>query len=52
VNSAQTAPAGLNEPLKGSFKTVPRSHGPEIDGFAARAATGEKPPKCGKHHDH
>jgi hypothetical protein len=48
--AAQTAPVGLKQPLKGSLKSVPRSHRSEIDRFAARTATGEKPEDS--HHDH
>jgi hypothetical protein len=52
VASAQTAPIGLKQPLKGSLEIVSRSHRSEIDRFATRAATGEKEREESMHHDH
>jgi hypothetical protein len=52
VASAEAAPAGLNQPLKGSFHSALRSHGSEIDGFAAWAAAREEPAEARTHHDH
>jgi hypothetical protein len=52
VASAQTAPARLHQPLKGFFQSRLRSHGPEIDRFAARAGTREEMPEDTMHHDH
>ena len=48
---AETTTAGLHKELKCSFKGVPRSHGSEIDRFAARAAIREEPPEDGMHHE-
>jgi len=50
VVSAQSAPVGLEQPSKGSLKTVLQPYNSEIDGFAVRAATGEEP-EDSAHHD-
>ena len=52
VTPAQTTPVGLNEPVERSFESVLRSDGSEIDGFAARTATGKEPPEDRVGHDH
>ena len=51
VASAQTTPVRLNQPPERSFQSVLGFDGSEIDGFAARAATGEEP-EDGVRHDH
>jgi hypothetical protein len=49
VVPAQAAPIRLNQPLKGSLKSVPRPDGSEVDGLAVRAASGEEPDRRPHH---
>jgi hypothetical protein len=49
VVPAQTTSIWLNQPLKGSLKSVPRPDGSEVDGLAVRAAIGEEPERRPHH---
>jgi hypothetical protein len=52
VAAAETTAAGLQEPSQRSFKRILRSHGSEVDRFAARAVTLEEESDNGNRHDH